>query len=467
MSAQPEEIPGEAPVKTAKQLEKEAKKLEKLKKFQEKQTKIQQTKEVSKEKTEKKEPKKKETKDEPIVYTSNTEPGEKKDVLGPLPSSYSPQYVEAAWYPWWQKQGFFKPEYGNTSPPGSESEGHGNVQPSTSGGTPRSLASELKDIPEQHVSVQSMMISEQKPSTEAVGEHDNTIQQTSAEQEHAASKLLKHEAEHDITVQVPMYEKTTGASKLPKEASEQHINIQPSKGEQVSETLKNVEQISAASKLTKDIDKPNDSVQATSYLITDPNYNYSSHHDCASGERDSDSDDDSTSKNAIQSNENLYSESYSSEDNEQPLADIAIACKDWTPTVQPIQNFNFDSTSAGVKLDLAQDAKPIEYFTSLWTKEVDDLMLSSINRAIGIANGTAVKALGFGSCGKGLNSQTAVKETADQVAVKLATNETPVEGTTSQTADKGTSSSTSVAGTEKINRGEESEGQICDGDTAP
>uniref|UniRef100_A0A4W4E4B6 Valine--tRNA ligase n=1 Tax=Electrophorus electricus TaxID=8005 RepID=A0A4W4E4B6_ELEEL len=33
------------------------------------------------------------------------------DVLSPLPDSYSPQYVEAAWYPWWEKQGFFKPEY--------------------------------------------------------------------------------------------------------------------------------------------------------------------------------------------------------------------------------------------------------------------------------------------------------------------------------------------------------------------
>uniref|UniRef100_A0A7N6B0T0 valine--tRNA ligase n=1 Tax=Anabas testudineus TaxID=64144 RepID=A0A7N6B0T0_ANATE len=32
----------------------------------------------------------------------------------PIPDSYSPQYVEAAWYPWWEKQGFFKPEYGNS-----------------------------------------------------------------------------------------------------------------------------------------------------------------------------------------------------------------------------------------------------------------------------------------------------------------------------------------------------------------
>lgn len=34
------------------------------------------------------------------------------DVISALPDSYSPQYVEAAWYPWWEKRGFFKPEYG-------------------------------------------------------------------------------------------------------------------------------------------------------------------------------------------------------------------------------------------------------------------------------------------------------------------------------------------------------------------
>ena len=34
------------------------------------------------------------------------------DVACPLPAAYSPTYVEAAWYPWWEKQGFFKPEYG-------------------------------------------------------------------------------------------------------------------------------------------------------------------------------------------------------------------------------------------------------------------------------------------------------------------------------------------------------------------
>jgi valyl-tRNA synthetase len=34
------------------------------------------------------------------------------DISGEFPSSYSPKYVEAAWYEWWEKQGFFKPEYG-------------------------------------------------------------------------------------------------------------------------------------------------------------------------------------------------------------------------------------------------------------------------------------------------------------------------------------------------------------------
>lgn len=46
------------------------------------------------------------------MYDLNTVEGEKKDVTTPLPDAYSPKYVEAAWYGWWEKQGFFKPEYG-------------------------------------------------------------------------------------------------------------------------------------------------------------------------------------------------------------------------------------------------------------------------------------------------------------------------------------------------------------------
>lgn len=33
----------------------------------------------------------------------------------PLPDAYSPEYVEAAWYDWWEKSGFFKPEFGRKS----------------------------------------------------------------------------------------------------------------------------------------------------------------------------------------------------------------------------------------------------------------------------------------------------------------------------------------------------------------
>ena len=29
-----------------------------------------------------------------------------------IPSAYNPRYVESAWYDWWEKEGFFKPEYG-------------------------------------------------------------------------------------------------------------------------------------------------------------------------------------------------------------------------------------------------------------------------------------------------------------------------------------------------------------------
>jgi valyl-tRNA synthetase len=46
------------------------------------------------------------------LYTIPIREGDKKDVTCPMPNAYSPQFVEAAWYSWWEKQGFFKPEYG-------------------------------------------------------------------------------------------------------------------------------------------------------------------------------------------------------------------------------------------------------------------------------------------------------------------------------------------------------------------
>uniref|UniRef100_A0A673C4P6 Valine--tRNA ligase n=1 Tax=Sphaeramia orbicularis TaxID=375764 RepID=A0A673C4P6_9TELE len=100
------------PPKTEAQLKKEAKKREKMEKFQQK--KEMEAKKKTQAPSEKKaKPEKKEL--GVITYNIPTPQGEKKDVISPLPDSYSPQYVEAAWYPWWEKQGFFKPEYGRKS----------------------------------------------------------------------------------------------------------------------------------------------------------------------------------------------------------------------------------------------------------------------------------------------------------------------------------------------------------------
>jgi valyl-tRNA synthetase len=49
---------------------------------------------------------------EAITYSIATREGDKKDTMCPMPDAYSPQFVEAAWYSWWETQGFFKPEYG-------------------------------------------------------------------------------------------------------------------------------------------------------------------------------------------------------------------------------------------------------------------------------------------------------------------------------------------------------------------
>ncbi|KAG7207193.1 hypothetical protein KM043_008878 [Ampulex compressa] len=99
------------PPKTAKQLQKEAKKMAKLEKFKQKQEKKEAEKPLKvKEKPERIE-RKKENK-ESAVYDINTLPGTKKDVKCAMPDTYSPRYVEAAWYAWWEKEGFFKPEYG-------------------------------------------------------------------------------------------------------------------------------------------------------------------------------------------------------------------------------------------------------------------------------------------------------------------------------------------------------------------
>ncbi|EDV28121.1 uncharacterized protein TRIADDRAFT_21001 [Trichoplax adhaerens] len=101
-----------------KEAEKEAKRKAKLEKFAKKQGKQQAaTKQGGDSKNTAKPTKKREV--TKISYDIDTKPGEKKDITRSLPDSYSPAYVEAAWYTWWMKEGFFKPEYytGDVSTP--------------------------------------------------------------------------------------------------------------------------------------------------------------------------------------------------------------------------------------------------------------------------------------------------------------------------------------------------------------
>jgi valyl-tRNA synthetase len=107
-------LDGEPPVKTAKQLEKEAAKAAKLEKFKAKQATKQQSAATDKSTSEK--PKKGAALAEKkkIIYLHETAPGEFKDMTE-FPESYSPDYVEAAWYSWWEKSGFFKPEYNRSN----------------------------------------------------------------------------------------------------------------------------------------------------------------------------------------------------------------------------------------------------------------------------------------------------------------------------------------------------------------
>nr|CAB3267596.1 valine--tRNA ligase-like [Phallusia mammillata] len=102
----------EAKPKSAAQLKKEAKKREKMEKFNKKMQDKKNAPEAKKSKSSEKVEKKVTV----IKYEKNTPPGDKKDITDSLPDSYSPQYVEAAWYSWWEKEGFFKPEYGRETP---------------------------------------------------------------------------------------------------------------------------------------------------------------------------------------------------------------------------------------------------------------------------------------------------------------------------------------------------------------
>ncbi|KAI6108704.1 tRNA synthetases class I-domain-containing protein [Pisolithus croceorrhizus] len=54
--------------------------------------------------------KEKAQKAEEPAFENITPKGEKKDMSQPMAASYNPHAVEAAWYDWWEAQGFFKPQ---------------------------------------------------------------------------------------------------------------------------------------------------------------------------------------------------------------------------------------------------------------------------------------------------------------------------------------------------------------------
>jgi valyl-tRNA synthetase len=96
-------------------VEKERKKAEKEKKFKEKQAKAAASaQQAGTSKNKEKKAKAEATKEPPLPdYVEETPKGEKK-ILKPLDDqfhkAYIPTVVESAWYAWWEKEGFFKPE---------------------------------------------------------------------------------------------------------------------------------------------------------------------------------------------------------------------------------------------------------------------------------------------------------------------------------------------------------------------
>ncbi|GJE94069.1 valyl-tRNA synthetase-like protein [Phanerochaete sordida] len=88
---------------------KEAKRLEKEAKLAAKQAKVTATTPAGEKKA--KAEKKKKEEEEVTPFVNTTPKGEKKDVTQPMSNSgYDPIAVEAAWYDWWEAQGFFKPQ---------------------------------------------------------------------------------------------------------------------------------------------------------------------------------------------------------------------------------------------------------------------------------------------------------------------------------------------------------------------
>ncbi|CAG8433537.1 6732_t:CDS:10 [Ambispora gerdemannii] len=87
----------------------EAKRKEKMAKFLAKQEKLKAATTTSSEGSKKEKAKTKKAL-ESQEYVENTPEGEKKDMSRPMATAYNPRAVESAWYAWWEKEGYFKPE---------------------------------------------------------------------------------------------------------------------------------------------------------------------------------------------------------------------------------------------------------------------------------------------------------------------------------------------------------------------
>ncbi|CAB60428.1 Valine--tRNA ligase [Caenorhabditis elegans] len=105
--------------KTEKELKKEAEKAAKLAKFEEKQKKLAEKKAAASDKPVKEAKAKKEQTVEAAEPVDQTPTGQRKKIDGEIPAAYFPGYVESGWYSWWEKEGFFKPEYIDKLNPGS------------------------------------------------------------------------------------------------------------------------------------------------------------------------------------------------------------------------------------------------------------------------------------------------------------------------------------------------------------
>jgi valyl-tRNA synthetase len=113
-------------VKTEKELEKERKKAAKQAKFEQKKIAQAQADAANVSNAKDKRGKEKKADDEVLPpFVEDTPPGEKKRLKpfdDPYYSSYHPVAVESAWYAWWEKEGFFQPQFtaeGEVKPEGS------------------------------------------------------------------------------------------------------------------------------------------------------------------------------------------------------------------------------------------------------------------------------------------------------------------------------------------------------------